>query len=213
MTLVQIISLIALAISLIALSFHLVRIIKLGKPKEYSTKTGNIKKAVLYSNTVAMMPNEKESAYLHLPSYTLGMLFHVGTFSSLLLYLLLFFNFFRNWLINDRFLHYLIVIFLLITTISGIFLFVKRLINKSLKALSNPDDYISNAITTLFQLFTLLVLAYPTSGGTVIFYYITATLLFLYMPLGKLKHLLYYFSARYHLGFFYGWRNVWPVKK
>jgi hypothetical protein len=30
------------------------------------------------------------------------------------------------------------------------------------------------------------------------------------MPLGKLRHVVYYFAARYHLGFFYGWRNVWP---
>ena len=44
-------------------------------------------------------------------------------------------------------------------------------------------------------------------------YYIITTILLLYMPVGKLKHLVYYFSARYHLGFFYGWRNVWPQKK
>ena len=33
------------------------------------------------------------------------------------------------------------------------------------------------------------------------------------MPLGKLRHAVYYFAARYHLGFFYGWRNVWPNKE
>jgi len=44
-------------------------------------------------------------------------------------------------------------------------------------------------------------------------YNITATILFLYLPFGKLKHVVYYFAARYHLGFFYGWRNTWPPRK
>jgi hypothetical protein len=44
------------------------------------------------------------------------------------------------------------------------------------------------------------------------YYFICAGLLFLYLPLGKLKHSLYFFAARYHLGFFYGWRGIWPVK-
>jgi len=47
-------------------------------------------------------------------------------------------------------------------------------------------------------------------GSVTILYYISSILLFLYMPLGKLRHAVYYFAARYHLGFFYGWRNVWP---
>ena len=33
------------------------------------------------------------------------------------------------------------------------------------------------------------------------------------MTVGKLKHVVYFFAARYHLGFFYGWRNVWPPHK
>jgi hypothetical protein len=41
-------------------------------------------------------------------------------------------------------------------------------------------------------------------------YFIAISLLFLYFPLGKLKHAIYFFAARYQLGFFYGWRGVWP---
>ena len=44
-------------------------------------------------------------------------------------------------------------------------------------------------------------------------YYIIMALLFVWMPLGKIKHVLYFFFARYHLGFFYGWRGTWPPKK
>jgi nitrate reductase gamma subunit len=213
MTTLQIISLIALAICIVIFLFYLIRIVRLGKPKEFSVKSGDVNKGVLYSNTVAMLPNNKESAYLHLPSYTLGMLFHIGTFSSFLLFFLSFFKFFNQWLLNDHSIHYLIPLFLLVTFISGTLLFLKRFFNKDLRALSNIDDYLSNAFTTLFHLLTLLFLTFPAINVLHLLYYLSATLLFLYMPVGKLRHLLYYFSARYHLGFFYGWRNVWPVKK
>lgn len=213
MSTTQIIALVALALCFVALLAHFVRIIRLGKPKDFSEKSGNVAQGVVYANTVAMMPQNKESAYLHIPSYALGMLFHIGTFSCFLLFILSFFNFFNQWLSSDAFIHYLIPIFLAVTATSGICLFVKRLVNKDLHALTNPDDYLSNAFTTLFQVATVLYLLMPLQACAVNTYYIVCAVLFLYMPVGKLKHLLYYFSARYHLGFFYGWRNVWPQKK
>ena len=74
----------------------------------------------------------------------------------------------------------------------------------------NPDDYISNILISTFQLFTMFYLLAPGCCCMPTAYYVICILLFLYFPLGKLRHLVYYFSARYHLGFFYGWRNVWP---
>lgn len=209
----QIVALVALAICFALLLAHFLRIIRLGKPKDFSEKSGNVAQGVVYANTVAMMPQNKESAYLHLPAYALGMLYHIGTFSCFLIFILSFFNFFNQWLINDACIHYIIPAVLAITSVAGICLFVKRLINKDLKHLTNPDDFISNALTTLFQITTCLYLLMPACVVMVNVYYVLTAILFLYMPVGKLKHLLYYFSARYHLGFFYGWRNVWPPKE
>ena len=79
--------------------------------------------------------------------------------------------------------------------------------------MSNLDDYLSNMLTTLFQLMTALLLWFHDSTLVSTLYYIEVSLLLLYIPQGKLKHMLYYFAARYHLGFFYGWRNVWPKKE
>jgi hypothetical protein len=45
------------------------------------------------------------------------------------------------------------------------------------------------------------------------FYYLTYSLLMLYIPIGKLRHTVYFFAARYHLGYFFGWRGVWPPAK
>ena len=96
----------------------------------------------------------------------------------------------------------------------GTVLLIKRFVNKSLHSLANPDDYLSNFFTTLLHFATACYLAFAGCCCSVPYiYYISATLLLVYMPFGKLRHVVYYFAARYHLGFFYGWRNVWPPKE
>lgn len=211
MTIYQIISLAALFFCIVLLLVHFVRIVKLGKPKDLSVKSGDVTQGVIYANTVAMSPTHKESAYLHLPTYAAGIIYHLGTFLSILLFILSFFEL-NIW--YPEWLNLILALCLSASTLCGITLIVKRLNNKNLKSLSNPDDYLSNLFTTLFQ---CAGIAFLLTGGMSntwhAVYYIVASILLIYMPFGKLKHLLYYFSARYHLGFFYGWRGTWPPKK
>ena len=67
---------------------HFVRVVRLGAPKDKSEPSGSVKEGVVYANTRAMMPDQKESAYLHIPSYATGMLFHIGAFCCLLFFVL-----------------------------------------------------------------------------------------------------------------------------
>jgi nitrate reductase gamma subunit len=157
-----------------------------------------------------MLPNHKESAMFHLPTYGLGIVFHVGIFTSLLLFLLSFFPFFNHWIEEYMLLNTILAALITLAALSGIALFVKRLLAKDLKILSTPDDYISNGLTVLFQWATALFLFCHANSYVVHGYYIMTSLLLLYMPLGKLRHVVYFFAARYHLGFFYGWRGSWP---
>jgi len=172
---------------------------------DYSSPAGKIIPSIQYSFTGAMNPVKKESAFLHLPTYFAGIIYHLGTFLSILM-------FFFIWsdLPLPDILIYSIVPFLLISFSCGIGILIKRLLKKGLRDLSNPDDYLSNLLVTGFQLMTGIVLlwnqAYPV-------YFILSSLLLLYFPLGKLKHVIYFFAARYHLGFFFGWRGIWPPKK
>ncbi|MDR2011027.1 MAG: hypothetical protein LBQ22_11180 [Bacteroidales bacterium] len=204
----QYLSLGCLSICILTLLWHFFRLIKLGKPKDLSEKSGNIPKAEMYSYTIAMMPTNKETAYLHIPTFTLGMLFHIGTFAGFILFVTWFF-------VNpEQFPYWLTIcssIILAIGAVSGISLFVKRILFKKMRELSNPDDFLSNIFTTLFQVATLayLMLGYDFA----IPYYIITSMLLLYLPVGKLRHVVYFFAARYHLGFFYGWRNSWPPQK
>jgi hypothetical protein len=138
---------------------HFYRLVKLGKVKDLSQKSGNVKEAIIYSNTTAMLPTQKESAYKHLPTYTAGIIYHIGTFLSLLLFVsaapfLLWFFFESHWWIPAC-----MACFLLVSFSCGLSLFLKRLFSEKLKPFSNSDDYFSNAIVTLFQLFTAILFA------------------------------------------------------
>jgi nitrate reductase gamma subunit len=201
----KIVSLASLAICLISSSYHLARLIRLGNPKDFSHKAGNTKLAIRYSFTGAMNPTKKESAFLHLPTYTAGIIYHLGTFLSIALFFLILFNVSFHATLNK-----VIALMLAISSISGFGILVKRIVIKKLRNLSNIDDYISNFLVTIFQ----AVSAFALWGISIeAVYFITSTALLLYLPIGKLKHAIYFFAARYHLGFFYGWRGVWPPTK
>ena len=202
----QYLSLGCLLVCFAACLWHLFRLIKLGNPKDLSQKKGNILQAQVYSCTTAMMPTHKESAYLHIPTYAGGILFHIGTFICLAFFVLSFFvspDLFPCWL------KIALIGIIGVGTVSGFALFIKRFIIAKVRNLSNPDDYISNLLTTLAQVASLL---YIYGECFAIYYYCIVSLLLLYIPVGKLRHVIYFFAARYHLGYFYGWRNSWPPK-
>ncbi len=198
------IALFSLVIFLVNSLYHILLLVRQGRPKEYSPPAGRIVPAIQYSFTGAMNPAKKESAFLHLPTYAAGLIYHLGSFLSILL-------FFMIW-IGISFPHVIssiISYFLLISVTCGFGILIKRIVKKGLRDLSSMDDYISNLLVTSFQSVTALTLITELSLAA---YFITASLLLLYFPVGKLKHVIYFFAARYHLGLFYGWRGIWPPK-
>lgn len=214
-------ALVALGFCVITCLFYFLRLIRLGKPKDLSQPAAETAPGILFAFTGAMSPARKESALLHLPTYTAGIFYHLGTFLSIFLF---FFMITRAY--PTGYLALMIMIFLGISSLSGAGILIKRMIRPNLRFLSNPDDYLSNILVTLFQVMTLFVLCtipifpsspYPifkNSNVTIhLLYYLIFTILALYVPAGKLRHAVYFFAARYHLGFFYGRRGVWPAGK
>ncbi|MCX6250885.1 MAG: hypothetical protein NTX61_09040 [Bacteroidetes bacterium] len=195
----------SLGICLINSSIHLLRLVRLGKPTDFSSPAGKVSASVKYSFTGAMNPLKKESAYLHLPTYVAGIIYHLGTFLSIALFFLIWAG------VNlPDILIFPVAPFLLISFACGMGILIKRVVKKGLRDLSAPDDYLSNLLVTFFQLMTGIVLLL---GQLIPVYFILSGLLLLYFPFGKLKHAIYFFAARYHLGFFYGWRGIWPQKR
>jgi hypothetical protein len=195
-------ALFALLVCAASLSYHLFRLIRFGNPTDLSTPLGNTSKGIRYSFTGAMNPFKKESAFMHLPTYTAGIIYHTGSFASAVLFVLFLFGLGLPLITG-----YVIIVFLLISGASGLSFLVKRIVNKKLRMLSIPDDYASNLLVTAIQFITAFVIYNP---GILPAYFIAVGILLLYLPLGKLKHIIYFFAARYHLGFFYGWRGTWP---
>ncbi len=195
----------SLLINVVILLIHIFRLTTSGKPTDFSKQRGKLTPAIVFAFSGAMSPTRKESAFLHLPTYIAGIFYHLGTFTAIFL----FFFTLAQISVNESFSRF-IAGFLMISAVSGIGIILKRLFVNRLRALSNPDDYISNILVTLFQIFSVFILFDDAWFSA---YYIVVSLLLLYIPVGKLKHAVYFFAARYHLGYFYGWRDVWPPKK
>ncbi|MFH1004183.1 MAG: hypothetical protein V1781_01590 [Bacteroidota bacterium] len=166
---------------------------------------GNVKAAILYSFTKAMSPLSKESAYLHLPTYIAGMIFHIGTFLCFFWLIILFFNIYVNiWVL------YISVLSICIAVVCGISILIKRIVKVNLRRLSNTDDYFSNLVVVGFQIITTISLLWNLAIPILFIY---GALLFIYIPIGKIKHTIYFFSSRIYLGIYYGRRGVWPTKR
>lgn len=123
-----VLTLVSLILCLSACLFHFYRIVSLGKPNDYSEPAGKVGPAVFYSFTAGMSPKKKESAYLHLPTYTAGILYHGGTFLSILL--------FTGFLFGIDLGHFIKIFFSILLSISGISGFgilIKRVIKKKIK--------------------------------------------------------------------------------
>lgn len=195
----------SLAICIMACIWHFFRLVRVGRGKDYSRQAGEVPPAVRYAFTGAMSPARKESALLHLPTYFAGLIYHFGTFLSLFLFI-----FILTGHSPEGTLAWVIAGFFTGSGIAGISVFIRRLVKRKIRSLSNPDDYISNALVTCFQLLSAAVILLPYWEAV---YFIEFSLLMLYLPVGKLKHTVYFFAARYYLGLFYGWRGVWPPGK
>lgn len=205
----QILAVISAILCITLLTTKLVNLIKLGLPKELSQPSGSVKDGIVYSFTGAMSPKAKESAYMHMPTYFAGIVYHIGTFASLFMFpvILLFTDILESL---PQVIIYIIAVGLAISALSGAGILIKRLITDKLRYFSSADDYISNFLTTAIQAVTALIII---SAIPPVLYYITAATFFIWLPLGKTKHLLYFFFARIHLGYFYGRRGTWPVSK
>ena len=193
------------AICLISCLSQFFKVILSGLPKDFSQPLGKTLPAIVYSFTGAMSPTKKETAYLHLPTYTAGIIFHIGTFCGVFCLIVLFFNIqLPEWLKLS------FSILLIISAICGLSILIKRILVSKLRNLSNPDDYISNVLVTGFHILLAITILNNRILPVLLIY---STVLFLYLPIGKLRHTIYFITSRIHLGFFYGWRGVWPIRK
>jgi hypothetical protein len=171
-------------------------------PTDQSPVKGNISHGITYAFTKGMMPWAKESTRLHMLAYLRGIGFHIGIFAAIAA------------VISSPFwtylppLPFLILSWILIlSAILGAAGGVMRITERNLLGLSLPDDHFAVWLTTLFIAAAALALL---NQAFVIPMYILSAITFVYVPLGKIRHCLYFFFSRIFFGKFFGRRAVFP---
>lgn len=168
-----------------------------GQRPLHAAPAGDPAAGVRYAFTGAMSPTAKESVREHLPSYAAGLAYHAGIFAALGLLATTLAEFSLPAPLRA-----MVQVLLALGTLGGVALLLKRVLKPELRGLSTPDDVLSNLLATAF---VALACFGPSTA-----WLLNAMLLLLYLPLGKLRHSLFFFVARRQLGAFFGRRGVFP---
>jgi len=175
-----------------------------GKMPVYAKPQGKGKEGIFYAFGKGMMPWEKDSARRHILTYIGGMLYHGGIFAAFF-YL---FSLVISFEISKP-LKFLFSLLIGLGFFSGVSLLVKRILLVSLRKISCADDFAANLVVDVFLALALLNTFYP---GLKTYFYAISIILFLYVPVGKIRHCVFFFYTRILFGLFYGRRGVLPKK-
>jgi hypothetical protein len=187
----------------VALAVLALHTLSFGKKETFSVSRGDSGKGILYAFGQGMMPWEKESARRHLLTYAAGFVYHFGIFAAL------------SWLflqilslnIGGGFLIAALRFLLGAGLLAGLGLLLKRGLRPMMRSISSPDDYIANLLVDIFLGMALASMFVPEIKTA---FYAVTILLFLYIPIGKIRHCVFFFYSRIVFGRFFGRRGVFP---
>ncbi|MBN2430202.1 MAG: hypothetical protein JXQ27_01945 [Acidobacteria bacterium] len=201
MTLLPFAVLVSLLICVATLTAMVLRSRAFGKRALHAAPVATATRGIVFAFGTGMLPWEKESARRHLFTYLAGIIYHVGVFTA---------AGYVSWRLvfgAPAGGSALLTVFLLPGVAAGVFLLLKRLFVRNMRRLSVPDDYISNLLVN----YLLAASAVDAVTGTFTpGLYLAVILLLIYIPLGKIRHCVFFFYARYLLGRFHGRRGTWP---
>jgi hypothetical protein len=198
----QLIALAALLAGLYGIYLRYAEIKRRVLPADKSLLKGNPQHGITYAFTIGMMPWAKESTRIHMIAYLRGIGFHIGIFAALGMLIISPF-----WGFLPSTLRILIACILFMGALLGAAGGVMRIAERNLRGLSLPDDHFAVWLTTIF----IAVTAFGILNEALrIPMYIIAAITFVYVPLGKIRHCLYFFFSRMFFGKFFGRRAVFP---
>ncbi len=205
MTLLPFTQLLAAAAAIFCIAAFSVRLrtfTRLAVPKDRSLPKGNPNAGAAYALSLGMMPWAKESTRRHALAYLRGVGFHVTVFLALALFLA------SPWLsLVPGAVRYSLAILCGLGALLALLGFLSRFIEKNLKAISTADDYFAVLLVSVFLACAAAMLVRP---GTLPLFYLASALVFVYMPLGKIRHCIYFAFSRLFFGRFFGRRAVLP---
>ena len=158
-----------------------------------------------YNFSAAMTPAHKETIRHHPFKFAVGVVLHVGVGVAWLEVLIL-----LLWPQNPLGLSLAAASVSALSLPAGLYLLARRAVSKNLRAMSCPDDYLSALVTCG------LVAAAALYGFGIIAaspFLIVAAVTFFYLPLGKLRHVLFCPVSRVDLGRRLGYRGTYPAPR
>jgi len=161
---------------------------------------GSPRRGLLYAFTLGMAPWAKESTRLHSLAYLRGIVFHGGIFTALAALLLSPF-----WPMLPGALLYTLGGAAAVGALCGLLGVLARWFEPNLRALSTIDDFASLLLVVVFQGLTAIALV---SSVWLPALYMSAALMLVYAPLGKIRHCIYFFFSRRFFGLFLGRRGL-----
>jgi nitrate reductase gamma subunit len=169
-------------------------------------------KGALYSLANIAMPWAMESTRTNLIFWLQFALFHLGVTAAIALsFVIPYAPSLLNHEIVVRGFQGLIGVAFLI----GCSRMYRRISDKTMRAISTPDDYFCLALLTVW--FAFGVLAAPNDiskgEGVMITFFLMTAFFLIYVPFSKIGHYLYYPITRYYLGRSLGYRGVYPIQK
>lgn len=186
-------------LALVALAF---RTRAWGRRAPHAPPAGDAAAGARYAFTKGMLPQAKESVRTHLPSYAAGLVFHGGVFAS--------FGLLAASLAGFEPGSALLRLGGAAAgagALAGLGLLGKRIASPVLRGLSAPDDYVANVLTSVFAALASLAAFAPDARAASL---VAGAALLLYVPVGKIRHCLLFFPARYEMGRFFGRRGTFP---
>ena len=178
-----------------------------GRRRLYSRRQGSALAGIFYNFTGAMLPSKKESLSKHKLSFTIGVIFHVGIFAAVLIVI---FTVIRPDLAKQA--KHVLIPLIAASLAAGVFLFIKRIFLRNMRAMSAPEDYFAIFAACGFVFLALLNLLLRGDAVLTVTWFYAAGLL-VYMPLGKLRHAVTFFIVRAEFGARLGRRGTYPPKK
>lgn len=196
---------ISFGLSLILLTIQVLHTQSFGRKRLLSRPSGNPRKGITYAFGQGMLPWEKESAAKHLPTYIAGMLYHAGIFATILTVLAL-----ATQVKLPRVTIPFLQVMMAAGFVAGTGLLLKRAVKPQMRYISCPDDFGANIIVDIFLLAGLLA---SWRAAALPIFFIIAIMIFLYMPVGKIRHCFFFFYSRLLFGSYFGRRGVLPRRR
>lgn len=196
----KLIALVSLILSASFISYRWLKLLKYPKSVDFSIPKSSSLTGVVYAFTLGMAPWAKESTRRHWILYLRGILFHLGIFSAIFVFLL---RLFSIPVPN--------LVMLLLSIIAGLGAtmgfagIVLRLVENNLRMISNLDDHISLWLVSVFLLFTSLSHFFPSTSPVM---FLSSSIMLIYIPFSKIRHFLYFFFSRLFFGNHLGKRGI-----